>query len=71
MLGLRGVNGLACGFNVNFLAPNVGLSFDDEDADVGGESDELPTLELILLLLLFTLITLCGVVACGGVELGP
>lgn len=71
MLGLRGVNGLACGFKVNFLAPNAGLSFDDVDADVGVESAELPTLELMLLLLLFTLLPLCGVVACGGVELGP
>lgn len=70
MLGLRGVNGFACGFKVNFFVPlNDGLSFDD-DADVGVESLEfelLPTLELLL----FTLFTLCGVVACGGVELGP
>lgn len=68
VLGLRGVNGLACGFKVNFFAP--GLSFDDDA--VGVESLELgfPTLELMLLLL-FTLFTLCGVVACGGVELGP
>lgn len=74
MLGLRGVNGFACGFKVNFFVPlKDGLSFNDE-AELGAESLEfelLPTLELMLLLLLFTLFTLCGVVAWGGVELGP
>lgn len=71
MLGLRGVNGLACGFKVNFFAPNDGLSFDDPEPDVGVESFEFPTLELTLLLLVFTLFALCGVVAWGGVELWP
>lgn len=47
MLGLRGVNGLACGFKVNFLAPVAGLSLDDA---VGGVSleFELPALELLV-----------------------
>ena len=71
MLGLRGVNGFACGFKVNFFAPS-GLSFDDAEVGVVSlEFELLPPLELMLLLLLFTLFTLCGVVACGGVELGP
>lgn len=72
MLGLRGVNGFACGFSVNFFAP-CGLSFDDAEVGVVSLEIELlpPPLELMLLLLLLTLFTLCGVVACGGVELGP
>lgn len=59
MLGLRGVNGFACGFKVNFLpAADDGFSFDDDETDVGVESDEieLPTPELLMLL--FTLFTL-------------
>lgn len=74
VLGLRGVKGLACGFSVNFFAFGfnvLGLSFDDETTEGGVESLLLPALELTLLLLLFTLFTLCGVVAWGGVELGP
>lgn len=58
------MNFLALGFNVD-----NGLSPDDDKGVV--DSLELPTLELMLLLLLFKLFTLCGVVACGGVELGP
>lgn len=62
MLGLRGVNGLACGFNVDFFKtpPKDGLSFDD-DCD-GVDSVEFP-IELMVLTLLFTLFTFCGVVA--------
>lgn len=50
MFGLRGVNGLACGFKVNFLAPpRVGLSFDDADGGVVSlEFELLPALELLL-----------------------
>lgn len=61
VLGLRGVNGFACGFKVDFFkAPKDDFSFDD--AAVGGvESVEFP-IELMLLTLLFTLFTLCGVV---------
>lgn len=48
VLGLRGVNGLACGFKVNFLAPRAGLSFDDADGGVMSLAFELPALELLV-----------------------
>ena len=70
MLGFLGVNGFACGFNVNFFVPKVALSF---PLDTSLKVEFIPELDEVLLLI--TLLELfifccCGVLACGGV-LGP